>query len=247
MVIFCRWQETSPGEWTSVLAGFVWKLSQPSSEAIDYEVYGLHKPTLDPQEIHAEDTEGNGALALKNTKYFQDILHDYFQLNVNVTDLYKTWCSKDKAFEKVAEHVTGVRTLRQDPVENLFSFICSSNNHITRIGSMVEKLCDNYGEKVMELDGKTYFSFPTIESLAATGVEEKLRQLGFGYRAKYINQSAQHIHNDKGGVEWLFSLREKPYGEAKAELMKLHGVGAKVSTDLCGRLRAHLVLLNPVL
>ena len=35
--------------------------------------------------------------------------------------------------------------LRQDPVECLFSFICSSNNHIARIAGMVERLCSAYG------------------------------------------------------------------------------------------------------
>ena len=35
--------------------------------------------------------------------------------------------------------------LRQSPVECLFQFICSSNNHISRIGGMVERLCAAYG------------------------------------------------------------------------------------------------------
>lgn len=35
--------------------------------------------------------------------------------------------------------------LRQDPVECLFQFICSSNNHISRIHGMVERLCRAYG------------------------------------------------------------------------------------------------------
>ena len=35
--------------------------------------------------------------------------------------------------------------LRQDPVECLFQFVCSSNNHISRIHGMVERLCRAYG------------------------------------------------------------------------------------------------------
>ena len=38
--------------------------------------------------------------------------------------------------------------LRQDPVENLFSFICLSNNHISTIsGEDVQKMCERFGEK----------------------------------------------------------------------------------------------------
>lgn len=35
--------------------------------------------------------------------------------------------------------------LRQPPLECLFQFICSSNNHISRIHGMVERLCSAYG------------------------------------------------------------------------------------------------------
>ena len=61
-------------------------------------------------------------------------------------------------------------------------------------------------------------------------VEAKLRELGFGYRAKFISQSAKYIH-EKCSSDWLNGLREIPYEEAKKELMKLMGVGAKVSQD----------------
>ena len=39
----------------------------------------------------------------------------------------------------------GLRVLRQDPLECLFSFICSSNNNIARIAQMIEALCVTYG------------------------------------------------------------------------------------------------------
>ena len=44
--------------------------------------------------------------------------------------------------------------LRQDPVECLFEFICSSNNHISRIKGMVERLCQDYGTPLTQLSGK---------------------------------------------------------------------------------------------
>ena len=50
------------------------------------------------------------------------------------TSVYHTWASADPLFAEVADKYPGVRILRQDPVENVFSFICSANNHISRSG-----------------------------------------------------------------------------------------------------------------
>jgi len=68
--------------------------------------------------------------------------------------------------------------------------------------------------------------------LADSKVEEKLRTLGFGYRAKFIQSSAQSVL-DHGGEQWLLTLRQKPYAEAKSELLNLCGVGAKVADCVC--------------
>ena len=67
---------------------------------------------------------------------FEPVLNDYFRLNENLADLYSYWSDRDEKFkEKVGNHADilgGIRVLRIDPVENLFSFICSSNNGIPR-------------------------------------------------------------------------------------------------------------------
>lgn len=55
--------------------------------------------------------------------------------------------------------------------------------------------------------------------------------MGFGYRAAYIAKTAQHIWQHHSS-HYLHDLRCKPYKHARSELMKLHGVGAKV-TIIC--------------
>ena len=129
--------------------------------------------------------EYNGCV---DTSYSSDeaVLRDYFQLSVNLSDLYKTWAQADPNFEKISKQFEGIRILRQEPIECLFAFICSSNNNISRISSMVEKLALHYGKKITEVDGIPYHAFPAVSALAGDGVEQKLRSLGFGYRAKYI-------------------------------------------------------------
>lgn len=79
-----------------------------------------------------------------------------------------------------------------------------------------------------ELDGVVHHDFPSVAALAQDNVEERLRQLGFGYRAKYVAQTAYQIRHAKPDG-WLTSLRTVPYPEAKQELLSLVGVGPKVA------------------
>ncbi|XP_072328899.1 N-glycosylase/DNA lyase [Scyliorhinus torazame] len=160
------------------------------------------------------------------------ILTDYFQLHVRLSELYSHWSQADKHFERVAQDFPGVRILRQDPTECLFAFICTSNNHISRITGMIERLCQAYGKRLCKLDSCIYYAFPTLQALAADDVEKQLRVLGFGYRAKFVNQSAKMILETHGS-DWLNSLREAPYEEAKRALCTLPGVGAKVADCVC--------------
>ena len=72
-------------------------------------------------------------------------------LNVNALDLTKqsaVWAEADARYRQVAPYIYGARVLRQPPVECLFEFICSSNNHISRITGMVEHLCRAYGTQL---------------------------------------------------------------------------------------------------
>ncbi|XP_069792837.1 N-glycosylase/DNA lyase isoform X2 [Narcine bancroftii] len=160
------------------------------------------------------------------------ILSDYFQLRVQLSDLYAHWMKADKHFERVAQNFHGVRILRQDPIECLFSFICSSNNNIVRITGMIERLCQTFGERLCTLDSCDYHTFPTLQVLAGNGMEKQLQELGFGYRAKFISQTAKMLLEEHG-PDWLNSLRESPYEEAKRALRTLSGVGAKVADCVC--------------
>ncbi|XP_050389772.1 N-glycosylase/DNA lyase [Patella vulgata] len=252
-----RWKELKPGEWTGVIKDEVWKLKQTSTELF-YQVFRRGTSDIKPvikKEILPVATEKlkdsskkrkntttcpqppkKLLLELKTEPFIEDLdiktIQDYFQLNINLTQLYKQWSEADSNFEEISTSFPGIRMLHQDPVENLFSFICSSNNHISRITSMVNLLCVNFGEEICEVDGQMYYQFPAIYKLAADDIEQKLRDLGFGYRAKYINQTSKYIVNNHTN-EWLYSLRGLPYKDVKKALMKLCGVGAKVADCVC--------------
>lgn len=113
-------------------------------------------------------------------------LQAYFRLDEDLDQLYRRWSARDEHFARTGAQFRGIRLLRQDVVENIFSFICSSNNNISRISKMIEALCTNYGTKLYSFDDddddtqSDIYSFPKVERLASDQVEGELRKLSFG-------------------------------------------------------------------
>ncbi|XP_054271938.1 N-glycosylase/DNA lyase-like [Macrosteles quadrilineatus] len=232
-----RWQQLPQNEsesnilkWRGVFNSNVWELSQQDNQLF-YEVLCGSSAPSDNSNAKRKRTLKEEKISQKEDT-FEKQLTEYLRLNENLEELYSEWSNRDPIFKQSAVEFYGIRVLKQDPVENIFSFICSTNNNILRITSMVEKLCRFYGEKIAEIDGTEYYNFPPVSALAANGVEEKLRKEGFGYRAKYIHHSAKQIL-ENGGETWLKKLQSLPYEEAKQQLMTLSGIGAKVADCIC--------------
>ncbi|EGN93300.1 hypothetical protein SERLA73DRAFT_189864 [Serpula lacrymans var. lacrymans S7.3] len=175
-------------------------------------------------------------------------LRDYFQLEVDLVELYDQWSARDAVFDNLRSRFSGIRMLRQDPWENLISFICSSNNNISRITKMVQSLCKQYSTPLLSLPPphetteeqqcQSYHPFPSPSALAAPEVVGTLRSLGFGYRASFIQRTAKmlvdtHGHTSLSSLEaseeWLMTLRDLTTDEAREELLKFMGVGRKVA------------------
>lgn len=54
-----------------------------------------------------------------------DWINDYFQLDVDLKELYRAWSGRDPIFNGLQERFSGIRILRQDPWENLVSCVIS--------------------------------------------------------------------------------------------------------------------------
>ena len=200
-----RWKQNELTKvWTGVISDKVWDLKQDG----DWISYFVHETQI----------KSKGPLLPEEN--YRAVLEDYFNLSFDVEKLSQLWCKADTHFEYVSRTFRGMRTLRLDPVENTFSFICSSNNNIPRITSLVSSLCRMYGKKLETVDDNDweYYTFPRVSALAGNKVEQELRDAGFGYRAKFINQSAKAIvkKNRAEGQCWLSTLRDLPYSEARA-------------------------------
>jgi N-glycosylase/DNA lyase len=222
----------------------------------NYLYYRVYHPSqsIPPTPPSDSDSKPRSADTPDSNDALRLITH-YFNLTPNLATLYAQWSAQDPNFKKKAPSFTGIRILRQDPWEALVAFICSSNNNIARISQMVDKLCVNYGPRIATIDDRAYHDFPSPESLSGSEVESRLRGLGFGYRARYLYQTAVIVakEHEEG---WLDGLRnpESPgfggdpapaaesemppggregYREAQEKLLGLQGVGPKVADCVC--------------
>lgn len=144
---------------------------------------------------------------------------NYFDTGTDYPKVLKQ-ISKDKVMKKAIKNHGGIRLLRQDPFETLISFIISQNNNIKRISGIVERLCENFGEK-----SENGYAFPTPQRLAQLE-EVDLTPLRAGFRNRYILDGARKTYY--GDVE-LYKLYDLSYQQAKQALLKIVGVGEKVA------------------
>ena len=128
--------------------------------------------------------------------------------------------SADETLKKAAEFGSGIRILRQEFWETLCSFIISQNNHIPRIKGIVERFCENFGDKI-----EGGFTFPTAPKIASLTPED-LAPIRAGFRAKYIIDAARKV---AGGEVDIKPLENLPLDEAREHLKIIKGVGDKVA------------------
>jgi N-glycosylase/DNA lyase len=145
---------------------------------------------------------------------FFDIKRDYGKLK-------QTLSAEDAIMAEAIAFAPGVHILKQDFFECMISFILSQNNHIPRIKKMVETLCQTYGT----LLGEGRYGFPTAEQMQGA-TEEKLRELGMGFRAKYIMDA---IKKANSGQLPLADLEQMKTEELRNKLLSIYGVGRKVA------------------
>ncbi|MBX0321476.1 8-oxoguanine DNA glycosylase [Halomicroarcula sp. F13] len=118
----------------------------------------------------------------------------------------------------------GMRIVRDPPFPTLISFICSAQMRVGRIHGMQQAMRREFGETVT-FDGRTYHAFPTPDALADAS-EADLRDLNLGYRAPYVERSAEMVAEGEADPA---DARGLPYEEAREELTAFVGVGDKVA------------------
>lgn len=154
----------------------------------------------------------------------KQIFNDYFDMNTNYGEIKINLCKNDHNMKLASDYGAGIRILHQDAWEMVISFIISAANNIPRISKTIENISKQYGKEI-KFNQESFYLFPTPKELAKASVEE-LRKLNLGFRDKYVYSVTQKIANGEVDLEKIKML---PLKEAKKELMKLPGIGAKVA------------------
>ena len=151
----------------------------------------------------------------------RELWFDYFDLALDYGKIREDISEIHPVLKEAAKYAPGIRILRQDPYEALCTFIISQNNNIKRIKGIVGRLCESFGD---EIDDGVY-GFPTAEKLAELSSDD-LAPLRAGFRNRYIIDSAKKVASGEVDLEFC---KTADYEAARAELMKITGVGVKVA------------------
>ncbi|MEF8827613.1 MAG: DNA glycosylase [Haloarcula sp.] len=150
-------------------------------------------------------------------------LRRLLRLDDDLTAIRET-APDDNVVQSAYETFWGMRLVQDPPFGGLISFICSAQMRVARIHSMQQALRNAFGEEI-EFAGRTYNAYPTPAALAETS-EARLRDLGLGYRAPYVQRTAEMVAGGEADPEDAVGL---DYEEARESLTRFVGVGDKVA------------------
>lgn len=162
---------------------------------------------------------------------------DYKKINNNILSL-----SDNKNLLSAMEKASGIRILGQDGWECLCSFIVSQNNNIPRIKKLIASLCsecdsdredrfrllefmDGHISEVHKTLPGAFSPFPSPEHVRRLG-QNRLSELKFGFRSKYIDCAADFVSTGKINLNDLYSKKTL---DCMNTLCEIKGVGPKVA------------------
>jgi len=122
-------------------------------------------------------------ISSNNNSNLEKLVNSFFRTNDNYLDMQNS-IKIDSLMKKVVNYSNGLHLLNQDNFECSISYILSQCSNIPRIRRNLKDLAKLYGKSVI-FEDQNFFLFPSRSDLMDV-TEEEFRDLGFGYRAKYL-------------------------------------------------------------
>ena len=192
-----------------------------------YETDGAHggdawyATVADGEVVRVRQTDGE--LVWEATTDADRLLFDLLRLDDDLAAI-RAAANTDALIDDAYDRYWGMRIVSDPFFGCLVSFICSAQMRVERIFAMQESLREAYGERI-EFDGRTYHAFPTPDALA-DATEDDLRDLGLGYRAPYVQRTAELVAS---GELTRDDIIGKDYEDARDAMTGFVGVGEKVA------------------
>ncbi|KEG09135.1 8-oxoguanine DNA glycosylase [Trypanosoma grayi] len=242
-----RWRQTARGSWVGVVKRSAYELAcgatpPPGADAVhqhgtQHTASSISSSPLPTHDNFVEDTLWFRCLSRElnseaDVSVETRFLRHYLALDIDLQQLWQRWTVDNPMGEHplvryLTSHLTkeahpvSIRHLRQDIHEVLLAFLCSQNNNVQRITSLMEKIATTYGFYLCDYNLATgevrrgekcskpvakhakknlkgadewvaLHRLPTIDQLSKQS-EDDLRALGLGYRSKYIFDCASII------------------------------------------------------
>lgn len=160
-------------------------------------------------------------LYIENTSIedVENIWIHYFDLERNYDRVYSE-IRDNKQMEDVVDYSYGIHVLNQELIEVITAFVLSSRNTISGVSTMLNRLCENYGEKIYYKDMCLY-GLPSLETLCLLEVDDFI-ELKFGYRAKYFEKIYENLITHSGPYDRQYFLSLKGIGNKIADCVLLY-------------------------
>ena len=142
---------------------------------------------------------------------------EYFDLNTDYNEI-KNRLKQNKILSPMIDHGYGIRILKGDALEMIFSYTISQNNNIKRIQQIIEKLC------ILGELKDNFYAFPNIKALYNTPLEF-YESLGAGYRAKFLKELSINLQNTN-----FEDLKKLSTDDLLNYLISHKGIGPKVAS-----------------
>lgn len=156
----------------------------------------------------------------------------FLRLEVDLPSIYESWQAADPYLGSLALRFKGLRIVLQRPDECLLSFICSTANFIPRIMKAIALIARDYGEPILDQNGKVLtHAFPPASIIAELDPMPLAEKTGLEWRAGNLVKVAKQLAARSEG--WLDEVAQLDYATARGELMRLEGVGPKIADCVC--------------
>jgi DNA-3-methyladenine glycosylase II len=168
------------------------------------------------------ELKANKPITAEDKQRAQETVKFIFNLGFDLGAFYQE-IKDDRTMQDITRQLYGLKNPTTPTVfEALVDSIVEQQISIKVAIAIEEKLTKKLGDR-LDIDGDTYFAFPTPQILACTSVD-KIQQVGLSRRkAEYIQEAAKLIVNGKLDLEHL-KTHQNPE-EIIAELDAIRGIG----------------------